>query len=328
MRVVRQAADVPRNAGPLALAAGFLDGVHLGHRRVIRAARERALAAGGQTWVLTFDPHPLRVLRPASAPLLITPLPLKLRILEGLGVEGCLVRNFTPEFARLEPEEFVAELATGLPGLAGIAVGAGWRFGHRGVGDAALLTRLAARHGFAVDLVPPVEVGGSPVSSTRVRQAVAAGDMAAAAALLGRRFSVEGVVEPGRRIGRELGFPTANVAALAELHPPPGVYAVQAQIDGRGMGGAAYIGTRPTYGAGGAPVLEVFLFDFDGDLYGRTLEVAFIERLRGDETFPDAAALQARIALDVDRARRLAGPEPAARPSGPNPRPAKNESVD
>ncbi len=306
MRVVRQASEVPREAGPVALAAGFLDGIHLGHRRVIAAAQSRAAAAGGQAWVLTFDPHPLRVLRPESAPPLITPLPAKLRILDGLGVHGCLVREFTPDFARLDPEAFVAELATGLPRLAGIAVGAGWRFGHRGTGDAALLSRLAARYGFAVDLVDPVERGGSAVSSTRVRQAVAAGDMAGAAALLGRWFSVEGTVESGRRIGRELGFPTANIDALRELHPPPGVYAVQVVHDGRRTGGAGYIGTRPTFGHGGHPVLEVFLLDFEGDLYGHTLEVAFLERLRGDETFPDAAALQAQIARDVARARALA----------------------
>jgi riboflavin kinase/FMN adenylyltransferase len=305
MRVVRQAAEVPREAGPVALAAGFLDGIHVGHRRVIAAAQARARAVGGQAWVLSFDPHPLRVLRPATAPPLITPLPMKLRILEGLGVDGCLLREFTPEFARLEPEQFVAELAGQLPGLAGIAVGAGWRFGHRGAGDAALLSRLAARHGFAVDLVPPVEADGAPVSSTRVRQAVAAGDMAAAAGLLGRWFSVEGTVEPGRRVGRELGFPTANVDALRELHPPPGVYAVHV-THGRGRGGgAAYIGSRPTYGAGGHAVLEVFLFDFEGDLYGQEIEVAFLARLRGDEAFPDVAALRAQIARDVDRARAL-----------------------
>lgn len=316
MRVVRQASEVPREAGPVALAAGFLDGLHLGHRRVIAAARDRARAAGGQAWVLTFDPHPLRVLRPDAAPPLITPLPMKLRLLDELGVDGCLVREFTPDFARLEPEAFVAGLASGLPGLAGIAVGEGWRFGHRGAGDAALLTRLADRFGFAVDLVPPVESGGAPVSSTRVRQAVAAGDMAGAASLLGRWFGVEGTVEPGRRVGRELGFPTANVDALRELHPPPGVYAVHTVHDGVRGGGAAYIGTRPTFGADGHPVLEVFLFDFDGDLYGRTVEVAFLHRIRGDEAFPDAAALRARIAIDVERARTIAA---SCDPAGPSP---------
>ncbi len=305
MRVVRQASEVPREAGPVALAAGFLDGLHLGHRRVIAAAQARARTVGGQAWVLTFDPHPLRVLRPEAAPPLITPLPMKLRILERLGVDGCLLREFTPEFARLDPEAFVAGLAGQLPGLAGIAVGEGWRFGHRGAGDAALLSRLAERFGFAVDLVPPVEADGSPISSTRVRQAVASGDMAGAADLLGRWFSVEGTVEPGRRVGRELGFPTANVDALRELHPPPGVYAVHVAHGGGRSGGAAYIGSRPTYGVGGHAVLEVFLFDFEGDLYGQEIEVAFLERLRGDHAFPDVAALRAQIARDVDRARRI-----------------------
>lgn len=313
MRVLRQVDRDNGPTGPVALAAGFLDGVHLGHRSVIAAARRRAGDAGGQTWVLTFDPHPLRVLRPDAAPPLITPLPIKLRLLEAEGVDGCIVRSFTPEFAALSPEAFVDGLVRDIPRLAGIAVGDGWRFGHHGAGDRDLLRRLAARHGFDVDLVPPVTIDGQPVSSTRIRQAVVDGRMEEAAGLLGRSFSVEGAVVHGRRIGRDLGFPTANVDALRELHPPAGVYAAWVRADGAFHYGAAYIGGRPTFGASGRPGLEVFLFDFKGDLYTHALEVGFISRIREDRSFTDAEALKDQIALDVARIREICTLDAAGR---------------
>lgn len=311
MRIVRQPAEVPHDGGPVVLAVGFLDGVHAGHQRVIRTADEQARAAGGRAWVLTFEPHPLKVLRPESAPPLITPTPLKLRCIEGLGVEGCILMPFTPELARCEPEEFVAGLRRDLPGLAGVVSGANWTFGHRARGNADLLARLAALHGFRATVVEPVLVGGTPVSSTRVRQAVRDGDCAGAAAMLGRPFGVAGPVVGGHGVGRELGFPTANVDALSELHPPPGVYAVRVAVDGRTgadatRGGAAYIGRRPTFGGGQPEVLEVHVFDCDENLYGRAMEVLFLERLRGDEAFPGPAELRAGIARDIARARLVA----------------------
>lgn len=314
MLTVAQPSGVP-GGGPLVLAVGFLDGVHLGHQRVIRTAVEQARAAGGRAWVLTFDPHPLKVLRPDSAPPLITPTRQKLRWLGNLGVEGCILLPFTTDLARVEPEDFIAGLRRDLPGLTGIVVGSNWTFGHRGRGNATLLGELAALHGFRATVVEPVLLDGRPVSSTRIRQAVQQGDCANAAAMLGRPFSLSGPVTGGRRVGRELGFPTANLDLTGELHPPPGVYAAGATPDPRADDadprawtheGAAYIGRRPTFGSGHAEVLEVHVFDFDGDLYGRDLEVFFLERLRGDQTFADATALKAQIAADIARARDAA----------------------
>ena len=306
MKIVRQPAEVPREAAPVALAIGFLDGVHLGHQRVIRAAIARARAAGGQAWILTFEPHPLQILRPGRAPALLTPTPQKLRLLAALGADGCLLLPFTPALAAREPEDFIAGLVAALPPLAGVSVGANWTFGHRGRGDTELLRALGARHDFEVEIVAPVLVGGAPVSSTRVRQAVLAGDLSGAAALLGRPFSVSGRVEAGRGVGRGLGFPTANLDAVCELHPPTGVYAVLAECDGVRRGGAAYFGHRPTFDATPRPVLEVHLFDTDADLYGKDLEVFFLERLRGDERFESPEALRRQIERDVARARAIA----------------------
>ena len=305
MKIVRQPAEVPRAAGPVALAIGFLDGVHLGHQQVIRAAMARAHSIGGEAWVMTFEPHPLQILRPGKAPPLLTPTPQKLRLLEALGVDGCLLIPFTPALAQREPEDFIADLAGALPPLAGVAVGANWTFGHRGRGDTELLRALGERHDFVVEIVAPVLVGGAPVSSTRVRQAVQTGDLRGAAALLGRPFSVCGRVEPGRGVGRGLGFPTANLDALHELHPPKGVYAVQAQFDGVRRGGAAYFGHRPTFDATPQPVLEVHLFDTDADLYGKELEVFFLAHLRGDQLFASPEALRLQIERDVARARAI-----------------------
>lgn len=302
MRVVRQMSDAPRGAGPLALAIGVFDGVHVGHRAVIRAAQRRV----GRVWVLTFEPHPLQVVRPDTAPPAILSQDGKLRRLASLGVEGCIVQPFTVEYAATPPMDFLAGIWRQLPDLRAIAVGEGWRFGRGGAGDAACLAAFAAGRGIEIDLTPPVVVDGTAVSSTRIRQAVLAGDLAAAARLLGDEFTVDGIVARGRGIGRRLGFPTANLdLPPGRLLPPPGVYAaVVSRADGRRQGGAVYIGDRPTFAEGGGPVVEVHLLDEDGDLYGERIEVRFLRRLRGDAAFPDAAALRAQIEIDVAEIRR------------------------
>ncbi len=304
MRRARQLSDLA-GGGPVVLAIGVLDGVHLGHQRVLRAAVQRARGAGADAWALSFEPHPLAVLRPHQAPALITPEPLKSQRIAALGLDGLLVLPFTPELAACEPEMFIERLRRELPPLAAVTVGTNWRFGRGARGDAALLGALAERHGFELDVVPPVLVGGQPVSSTRIRRAVQDGDLRAAAELLGRPFSVLGAVEHGRRIGHALGFPTANVNALRNLHPPEGVFAVRARVQGREFGGAAYFGRRPTFEAVPHPVLEVHLFDVDLELYGLDMEVDFVEFLRKDRRFETEAALREQIAADVARARAL-----------------------
>jgi riboflavin kinase/FMN adenylyltransferase len=304
----RQLEDLGAVGRPLALAIGFLDGVHLGHQAVIRAAREAARGLGGEAWVLTFDPHPAQVLRPEAAPALLTDTPSRLRRIAALDVDGCVLLPFTRELAALEPADFVRDLAARAPTLATVAVGANWRFGRGAAGDVEFLRAAGPRHGFTVCVAAPVRWRGEPVSSTRVREAVASGRFDDAAGMLGRPYSVEGEVVRGRGVGRGLGFATANVRPAKVLLPPPGVFAIRARLGGELLAGAAYLGTRPTFGDAGDPLLEAHLFGVDRDLYGERIEVFFHRHLRGDRRFAGPDALRAQIASDVEAAREaLAG---------------------
>ncbi len=298
---------------PILLAAGFFDGVHRGHQRVIRRALAGARQGRGSAWVLTFEPHPLKVISPAAAPALLTSTPHKLRRLAALGATGCVVQAFTPATARQEPEAFIAALKRAAPALARLYVGRNWTFGRHGRGNAALLKKLAAKHGFRVVTIPPVSWRGQPVSSTRIRRAVAAGRLADAARMLGRPFSVLGTVVPGRQIGRTLGIPTANLDFRNEIRPPEGVYAVIAVIGGTRLTGVANLGRRPTFPRRGrrAPILELHLLDTRRDLYGRTIEVFFLQRLRPERKFSSPAALRAQIRRDIAAARRRTARPPA-----------------
>lgn len=289
---------------PLVLAIGFFDGVHLGHRAVLEAALVRARARGGEAWVLTFEPHPLQVLAPDRAPLLITPPPLKTRALRALGPDGCLLLPFTAALADWTPEEFLARLRAAAPTLVEIVVGENWTFGQGARGGVRLLKDWGEHAGVAVSVVPPVWIDGEPVSSTRIRRAIDAGHMREAARLLGRPFVLAGRVEHGRAIGRTLGYPTANLTMHRELCPPPGVYAVRAAFESReGLAAAAYIGRRPTFDAVADPVLEVHLLEGHPDLYGRELEVSFLETIRDDRRFESPEALREQIAADLTRIR-------------------------
>jgi riboflavin kinase/FMN adenylyltransferase len=290
---------------PLGLAAGFFDGLHRGHREVLRRTLAAARRAGGEAWVLTFDKHPLKVLDPARAPRLLTSTAHKIRLMEEMGLDGCLVVPFTLRLSRQTPEAFVEQLCRNAPTLKRVLVGDNWRFGLRGRGDAQLLQQLGKARGFGVSVVKPVVDRGVPVSSTRIRNAVERGRLDEAAALLGRRFSILGTVIRGRRLGRTLGYPTANLAPHNEVMPLPGVYAVKALVRGQELGGVLNFGFRPTFDRGAQrPVLELHLFDFGDNLYGKTVEVTFIKRLRGERRFRSAAELSMRIAADVRAARR------------------------
>ncbi len=302
-------AQVPRDGRPVALAIGVFDGVHLGHRAVVRTARLAADRLGGSAWVLTFDPHPLQVLRPEAAPPAILPLEAKLVRLAALGVDGCIVHPFTAALAGTPAEAFLEGLLRDLPDLSAVAVGKTWRFGRGAAGDAALLRAFVGRRGIAVHTVPPVLDAGSPVSSTRIRAAVLDGRLAEAGRLLGDWFSLDGLVVPGRGLGRTLGYPTANIALPpGQLRPPPGIYAAFALVDdGPPHSAAVYLGARPTFG-GSDPVIEVHLLDGVFSLYGRRLTVRLVDRIRSDAAFPDVDALRRQIASDIEAARRrLAG---------------------
>jgi riboflavin kinase / FMN adenylyltransferase len=279
------------DAGPPSrhVAIGTFDGVHLGHQAVIDEADT----------VLTFDPHPLEILHPAALPKLIMPFSVKRDVIEGLGVEELVVIPFDQAFATLPAEGFVEEVLIERLGAERVSVGENFRFGAKARGDPAM---LASRSEFETRVVPLVEVDGETVSSTRIRALVAAGEMEAARHCLGAPFMVEGVVVKGDQRGRELGFPTANFVPDDRLAiPGHGVYAAFAN----GVPAAVNVGVRPTFESGRGVLIETYLIDRDEDLYGQTLRVAFVERLRGEKRFPSAEDLVAQMRRDVDDAKRV-----------------------
>ncbi len=304
MRILRSIEDLASVEGPVVIAAGVFDGMHLGHQAVLRSALDAVRGVGGTAVALTFDPHPARILRPSQAPRLLTSTAHKLRLMEDFGFREVLVVPFDRAFAEIEPEDFVLRLVAAARPLARICVGQGWLFGRARKGDGELLRRLGAVNNFVTTEVPSVKVDGRTVSSTLIRAAVEAGDLSGVRVLLGRDYSILGTVMRGEGIGRTLGFPTANLAAHNEQFPPDGVYAVRVRLDGRTVPGVANIGSRPTVSGTGQRLLEIHLLDFSADLYGRDLEVSFIRFLRGEQKFAGLEALKAAIAADIESARR------------------------
>jgi riboflavin kinase / FMN adenylyltransferase len=271
------------------VAIGTFDGVHRGHQAVIE----------GADTVLTFDPHPLSVIHPSALPKLIMPFGVKRDMIEGLGVRELVVIPFDAELAKLSAEEFIEGVLIERLGAEQVAVGENFRFGAKAKGDPAM---LAARAEFETLVVPLVEVDGETVSSTRIRALVAAGDMGGARHCLGAPFMVEGTVVTGDQRGRELGFPTANIVPDDRLLiPGHGVFAAFAD----GVPAAVNVGVRPTFESGRGVLIETYLIDREEDLYGRTLRVAFVERLRGEKRFPSVEELIAQMKIDVEDAKRV-----------------------
>lgn len=304
--VIRTIAELSKVPGPLFLAIGVFDGVHLGHQAVIRRALEDAQRRGGTAVVVTFDPHPVRVLRPELAPRLLTSTAHKLCLLRDLGVAWQLVIRFDAAFAATPPEDFIRALVAASSSLREICVGFEWSFGKERAGNLALLERLGAELGFAEVGVPAVRAEGEIVSSTLIRRAVEAGDLPRAARLLGRDFTLLGTVIEGDRLGRTIGFPTANLSAHNEQYPPNGVYAVEVKRGTERLRGVVNIGVRPTIkNASGERVLEVHLFDFDQDIYGEDLEIIFGRFLRKEQKFASLDELRAQITRDADEARKV-----------------------
>lgn len=311
MKVLRSIAELEGVRAPVVLAIGVFDGVHLGHRSVLSRAREEARRLGGSAVPLSFDPHPARILRPEQPPLLLTATAHKLRLLAAMGFEDTLLLAFDEALRATSAEIFIRSLATAARPLAAVCVGHQWSFGRGREGNLQLLARLGAELGFEEIGVPEVEWEGEPVSSTRIRNAVAAGNLVLAGRLLGRNYTVLGEVSHGRALGRTLGFPTANLKLFNEQLPPNGVYAVRVALFNGNIpewtrGGVANLGVRPTVeGQGAPPMLEVHLLDFDGDLYGRELEVEFVSFLRPEKQFGSLEMLQQQIVLDAECARGL-----------------------
>ena len=284
---VTRLADAERRSRQVAI--GVFDGVHVGHRQVIE----------GADTVLTFEPHPLRVLHPDAAPKLIMPFEIKRDVIEGLGVEELIVIPFDDEFSTIAAEDFCSQVLVQALGARSVSVGENFRFGAKARGDDQM---LASRDEFETRVVPLVEVDGEIVSSTRVRSLVAAGEIEAATRCLGAPFLLEGTVVEGDERGRKLGFPTANIVPSDDLVcPGHGVYAAFAD----GLPAAVNVGVRPTFETGRGLLVEAYLIDFDGDLYGRTLRIAFISRLRGERRFAGVEELIAQMHRDVEMAREL-----------------------
>jgi riboflavin kinase/FMN adenylyltransferase len=282
---------------------GTFDGVHLGHWSVLREIRERAEAAGRRSVLVTFDPHPLKIVRPEHCPPLLTTAVEKKEILAESGVEYAVFIAFTRELSRYEPRRFVEEILIGRLGVEELVIGYDHGFGKDRSGDSETLTRIGKELGFTVDVVPPVQADGGAVSSSRIRAAIQRRDMREARVCLGRFYSVQGVVVRGEGRGRHLGFPTANlnVGEGDKLIPPEGIYAVRASMRAGTYAGALHLGPRPTF-QGSPPTIELHVLDFEGDLYGERVRVDFVSWLR--EIRPLAvSALVDQIREDVEEAR-------------------------
>jgi riboflavin kinase/FMN adenylyltransferase len=309
VRVITDAESCPRPDEGTAVTIGFFDGVHLGHQVVVGEVRRLAAELGARSAVVTFDRHPASVVRPESAPQLLTTLEQRLELLAATGVDYAVVVRFDEERSLESAEDFVRHELVDCLGARAVVVGADFHFGHGRKGDVALLERMGGEHGFEVDgieLVASGAEGARSVSSTAIRAALAEGDVADANRMLGRPHEVRGVVQTGDKRGRELGFPTANVAVPDELQlPADGIYAGwYVRPDGTALPTAISLGRRPTfYEAQPYSLLEAHVLDFSGDLYGEEACVRFVARLRGEERFESVEALVEQIGRDVARAR-------------------------
>ena len=294
-------------------AIGNFDGVHRGHQAVFSRALADAATAGRPALALTFEPHPRAVFNPAVPFFRLTPASMKARLLKHLGFDGVVECAFTPEFAARSAEAFVSDILVGELGIAHAVTGFDFHFGRNREGGPAFLMQAGRRHGFEVALVDAFrDEGAEIISSSRIRPLLESGDVAGAAALLGYRFTIEADVIGGERLGRTLGYPTANMSLPPETALAHGIYAVRfRRADGTLHDGVASFGRRPTVTEDGAPLLETFLFDFDGDLYGETCQVSLFSYLRGEEKFDGMEALVAQMDQDAAEARAvLVGAKP------------------
>ncbi len=289
-----------------AITIGNFDGVHLGHQAMLARLTARAASVGAVPTVLTFEPHPREIFTPDAAPTRLTSLREKLEILRGLGVAHVHICRFTRSFAALSAEDFVRRiLVQGLKARY-VLVGDDFRFGAKRAGDIALLRTMGAELGFETETLPTVEEAGQRASSTAVREALAGGDMALAAQLLGRPYSISGRVVGGDQMGRRIGYPTANIQLKHNRPPLKGIFAVHVQgLERPDWPGVASLGTRPTLHADGRPTLEVHLFDFNRSIYRRHMRVEFLHKLRDEAKFPNLDALVAQIDRDAQQAREL-----------------------
>jgi riboflavin kinase/FMN adenylyltransferase len=292
--------------GPLSIAIGVFDGVHVGHQALIRQTAVGATQGRGRALAATFDPLPIQALAPGAPPSALSDVAERADLLHKAGANDVVVFHFTKDFATLSADEFIRRLAEAGE-VRQICVGDDFQFGHDRGGNVGVLAAAGPKYGFEVVIARPVKQGGEVVSSTRIRNALLAGDVEDAARLLGRPYRVRGTVVHGAKRGRELGFPTINLAVPTErLLPRDGIYAMSVRVGDEQVAAAASLGVRPTFG-GGDRTLEAYLLDWDGDIYGDRIEAAFVKRLRDELRFASAAELSAQIARDVEETRRALG---------------------
>ncbi len=314
MRVVRgsKALEKPLEHG--VLTVGNFDGLHLGHQSIMETVTTRAHALGGPAAAYTFEPHPRRVLHPDHSPRLLTTLEQKLELFEAAGVDVSIVEAFDLEFAALPAERFVRDILHARIGPAEVYVGYDFRYGRDREGSMRTLTELGPHQGFSVTIIPEVKLGDRDVNSTRIRELLEEGRVGDAAVLLGRPYTVRGRVVEGDRRGRTIGFPTLNLAPENEILPARGVYSGHVRFLDEGspergevLPAVANVGKRPTFKEDDPVLAEAHLIDFDGDLYGRRVELTFEQHLRAEKRFEDVEGLKAQIARDVERARQQLG---------------------
>ena len=287
------------------LALGNFDGVHRGHRKILDRVQHVAAERGATSVVMTFDPHPSRVVRPDKAPPVLMTRAQKLEAIADAGLQGAAIVRFTPELSRWDPEMFVRSVLVDWLRVAEVWVGANFLFGHDRTGNFTMLRHLGGQYGFRAEKIDPVRYKDFVVSSTRIRRLVSEGRVDEAGALLGHQYAVDGVVEKGDQRGRVIGFPTANLRSDNELLPPNGVYATTITIEHVVRPAVTNIGVRPTVGDSTRVTVETHVFDFDQDLYGAHVRVSFVQRLRDERVFGSLALLREQIAVDCDRARML-----------------------
>jgi riboflavin kinase/FMN adenylyltransferase len=312
MLVLHGTEAVPPAARGAALAIGNFDGVHRGHQALLQAAKDAAKKSGGPAGVILFDPHPREFFQPDKPHFRLTPLKRKLELLASFGIDVAVVLTFDAKLAGQTAQDFVEQVLGKALGVRHVVVGYDFRFGRGRAGDPELLRRAGEMLGFGVTVVAQVAEAGEVFSSNAIRAELAQGDVAGAAKMLGHWWLITGTVTGGFKRGTDLGFPTANMALAPGTALAHGIYAVRAIVGGKSYAAAAYLGTRPTFDDG-APMLEVFLLDFQGDLYGSEIGVEFIDFLRGDRRFDSIEALKAQMDSDCARARDIlqrAGPKP------------------
>ncbi|RPI77732.1 MAG: bifunctional riboflavin kinase/FAD synthetase [Desulfobacteraceae bacterium] len=307
MSVIFSLDEIKRPFKNPVLTIGNFDGVHRGHLGLFNKVKERAKAIGGQSIVMTFEPHPAKVMRPGNGPLLITPTDQKLELMEQAGMDAVICVPFNRAFAAVSAEDFVKKILVGKIGIKEMVVGYDYTFGYQRQGNLELLRKMGHELGFLVHVIGPIEIDHTPVSSTSIRQLVQAGQIKAAKDQLGRDFQISGKVVPGQGRGKKLlGFPTANLSWTDGLYPKPGVYAVRVLLEGRTYYGVTNIGYNPTF-ENQVLTIETHIFDFAVNIVDKTIKLEFVERIRDEKNFGNPGELKDQIALDIDRAKEILG---------------------